>query len=117
MDNDVIELIRSYIKKNKSATYNWLNELYSKNLKNSPLIEGLLRTLAMVTERGDENSLLPIVISGLRSGVASEQESAIMVIEEWRTKECLDALKTTQFSTGWIKTYAEKVMHELEEEV
>ena len=40
-----------------------------------------------------------------------------MVIEEWRTKECLDALKTTQFGTGWIKTYAEKVMSELEEEV
>ena len=117
MDNDVTELIRSYIKKNKSAAYNWLNELYSKNLKNASLIEGLLRTLAMVTERGDENSLLPIVIAGLRSGVTSEQEAAIMVIEEWRTKECLDALKTTQFGTGWIKTYAEKVMSELEEEV
>ena len=50
MDNDVTELIRSYIKKNKSAAYNWLNELYSKNLKNASLIEGLLRTLAMVTE-------------------------------------------------------------------
>ena len=117
MDNDVTELIRSYIKKNKSAAYNWLNELYSKNLKNSSLIEGLLRTLAMVTERGDENSLLPIVIAGLRSGVTSEQEAAIMVIEEWRTKECLDALKTSLFTPGWIKTYAEKVMKELEEEV
>lgn len=117
IDNDVTDLIRSYIIKNKSATYNWLNELFSKNLNNSSFVEGLLRTLVMVTEKGDENSLLPIVVSGLRSEVPSEQEAAIMVIEEWRTKECLDALKTAHFESTWIKIYADKVMKELEKEI
>jgi len=27
MDNDVTELIRSFVKRNKSATYNWLNDI------------------------------------------------------------------------------------------
>lgn len=117
MENDITELIQSFIKKNKSVTYNWLNELFSKYVNNSLLVEGLLRTLAMVTKRGDENSLLPIVIAGLRSDVSSEQEAAIMVVEEWRTKECLDALKTVHFVSDWIKTYAEKVTKELEKEI
>lgn len=117
MENDVTELIHSYIDRNKSAAYNWLHELYSKNFTNTVLVEGLLRTLVLVTEKGDENSLLPIVIAGLRSGVSSEQEAAIMVTEEWRTKECLDALRTVQFASGWIKTYADKVIKELEKEI
>jgi hypothetical protein len=62
MENDVTELIHSYIDRNKSAAYNWLHELYSKNFTNTVLVEGLLRTLVLVTEKGDENSLLPIVI-------------------------------------------------------
>ena len=117
MENDVTELIHAYIKKNKSAAYNWLHELYSQNLTNTVFVEGLLRTLVLVTEKGDENSLLPIVVAGLRSGVSSEQEAAIMVTEEWRTKECLDALKTAHFTSGWIKTYSDKVIKELEKEI
>lgn len=117
MDNEITELVRSFINKNRSAAYNWLSELYSSNLKKTIIVEGLLRTLAMVTEKGDENILLPIVIAGLRSDISAEQEAAIMVIEEWRTKECLDALRTTRFASKWITIYANKVKKELEEEL
>ena len=117
MDNDVTDLMGSYIKRNKFATYIWLNELYSQNLNNLPFVEGLLRTIAMVTEKGDETSLLPIVIAGLRSQEKSEQEAAIMVVEEWRTKDCLEAMKSANFGDGWLKTYADKVMKELEKDL
>lgn len=117
MDNDVTEMIKSFIKRNKSATYNWLNDLYGRNHQDQAFVEGLLRTLAMVTEKGDETMLLPIVIAGLRSGVSSEQEAAIMVIEEWRTKECYDALCTATFQSDWISDYAQIVKGELEEEL
>ena len=117
MDNDVTELMKAFIRRNKFATYIWLNELYSQNLKNLPFVEGLLRTIAMVTEKGDETSLLPIVVAGLRSQESSEQEAAIMVVEEWRTKDCLDAMKTANFGDGWLKTYADKVMNELEKDL
>ncbi len=117
VDNDITDLVRSYIKKNKSATYNWLNELFGKYATNSSVVEGLLRTLAMVTEKGDESILSPIVIAGMRSEIPSEQEAAIMVIEEWRTKECLDALKKVAFKPGWIQSYGNKVIKELEKEL
>ena len=116
MENDVTELIGKYVRRNKFAAYIWLNDLFSSNLLNTSFVEGLLRTIAMVTEKGDETTLLPIVLAGLRSQVSSEQEAAIMVIEEWRTKECLDAMKTTDFGNGWLKVYADKVMQELEKE-
>lgn len=114
MDNDVTELIRSFVKRNKSATYNWLNDIYGRNHQDNAFVEGLLRTLAMVTEKGDETMLLAIVIAGLRSGISSEQEAAVMVIEEWRTKECLEALKNCDFASQWIAIYAGKVQEELE---
>lgn len=117
MDNDVTELIRSFVKRNKSATYNWLNDIYGRNHQDHALVEGLLRTLAMVTEKGDETMLLAIVIAGLRSGISSEQEAALMVIEEWRTKECYAALKSVTFRSDWIADYAQMVKSELEEEL
>lgn len=118
MDNDITLLIRTFAKTNKSATYNWLDELYSKNLNRSSVVQGILRSLAMITERGDENILLPIVVAGLRSGNSAEQEAAIMVIEEWRTKECLDAIcSVTRFSSEIIADYAKMVIKELKEEL
>ena len=118
MDNDITLLIRSFAKKNKSATYNWLDELYSKNLNRPSIVQGILRSLAMITERGDENILLPIVVAGLRSGNSAEQEAAIMVIEEWRTKECLDAISSvTAFSSEIIADYAKMVREELKKEL
>lgn len=118
MDNYITILIKSFAKKNKSATYNWLDELYSKNLNRPSVVQGILRSLAMITERGDENILLPIVVAGLRSGNSLEQEAAIMVIEEWRTKECLEALNSVQtFSSEIIANYAKMVIEELKEEL
>lgn len=118
MDNDVTVLLRSFAKKNKSSTYNWLDELYSKNLNNPVVVEGILRSLAMITDKGDENILLPIVVAALRSGVSVEQEAAIMVIEEWRTKECLDALLSVpSFASDIIEEYAMLVAGELKEEL
>jgi len=118
MDNDVTLLIKSFAKHNKSATYNWLDELYSTNLNHSSVLQGILRTLAMITERGDENILLPMVVASLRSSSSAEQEAAIMVIEEWRTKECLEALCSIQnYTSEIVADYAKMVTKELREEL
>ena len=109
--------MKEFICKNKFVAYNWLNEIYSCNITNIGLIEGLLRTISLVTEKGDEAILLPIVISGLRSNNISEQEAAIMVVEEWRTKECLEALQISSFDSKMVENYAIKVMEELKKEL
>lgn len=118
MDNDITLLIKSFARTNKSATYNWLDELYSKNVNIPVVVQGILRTLAMITEKGDENILLPMVVASLRSENSAEQEASIMVIEEWRTKECLDAISTVpRFSSDLIADYAKMVIEELKEEL
>ena len=62
--------------------------------------------------------MLTIVVSGLRSEVSAEQEAAIMVIEEWRTKECLEAIRSVhKFASDMIEDYAKMVADELEEEL
>ena len=40
-----------------------------------------------------------------------------MVIEQWRTKNCLDALQITNFSSVWLKEYAKQIEAELIEEL
>lgn len=118
MDNDITLLIKSFARSNKSATYNWLDELYSKNVNKPSVVQGILRTVAMITEQGDENILLPMVVASLRSENSAEQEAAIMVIEEWRTKECLDAISTVpRFSSEIIADYAKMVTDELRKEL
>lgn len=118
MDNEVTLLVKDFVRKNKLATYNWIDELYSKNISKSVVVEGILRVLAMITEKGDENILLPIVVAGLRSEVSAEQEAAIMVVEEWRTKECLDAINSVhRFASDMIDDYARMVAKELREEL
>lgn len=118
MDNDITLLIKSFARSNKSATYNWLGELYSKNVTKPSVLQGMLRTLAMITEKGDENILLPMVLASLRSDNSAEQEAAIMVIEEWRTKECLDAISNVpRFSSDIIADYAKMVTDELKQEL
>ena len=118
MDNDITLLIKSFARSNKSATYNWLGELYSKNVTKPSVLQGILRTLAMITEKGDENILLPMVLASLRSDNSAEQEAAIMVIEEWRTKECLDAISNVpRFSSDIIADYAKMVTDELKQEL
>ena len=70
------------------------------------------------TEKGDENILLPMVLASLRSDNSAEQEAAIMVIEEWRTKECLDAISNVpRFSSDIIADYAKMVTDELKQEL
>lgn len=40
-----------------------------------------------------------------------------MVIEQWRTKNCLEALETSTFHSKMIKVYANQIIEELKEEL
>lgn len=117
MTNDAVEEARSYYLQNKSVTINWFGEIYSKNQRNAIVISGLLRIISMIVLVSDSASLIPIVKCGLSDNSSIAQESALMVIEEWRTKECLDAIKTSNFVFSWVKDYAQKVVSELEKEL
>ncbi|MDE6772978.1 MAG: hypothetical protein K2J49_10290, partial [Muribaculaceae bacterium] len=61
--------------------------------------------------------LLPVVIAGLNHPSSEAQEAAIMVVEVWRTKNCLKALENCYFSSDWIREYASAVVNELKNEL
>lgn len=117
MENFLTDEVKGYIQENALATYSWLNHIYSSNQKNEDVVAGLLRIIAMDVEEEDYDDLLPIVKAGLCDLGVKAQEAAVMVIEKWRTKNCLDALQTANIQSLWIRSYAKKVELELIKEL
>lgn len=102
---------------NKFATYLWFHSLYSRYQTDYEVVSGLLKIINLTVEKSESDLLLPIVKCGLCDSHVETQESAIMVVERWRTKECLDALQTASFSSKWIQAYAKAVASELKLEI
>ena len=117
MTNELSDEVEQYLAHNKYPTYAWLNSLYSQNQTDYEVIAGLLRIINLTIDTSDSNYLLPIVKCGLNDRNIEAQEAAIMVVERWRTKECLDALQTAHFSSPWIKEYADNIISELIKEL
>lgn len=117
MDNPPIERVRAYISEAKYVTMCWLYELYSCHQEDKCLLSGLLRIIAATTEHDDFNILLPMVKVCLCDHSAEVQEAAIMVIEEWRTRECLTALQSARIDNPCINQYAQDVIEELQAEL
>ncbi len=117
MMNDVVNEFENYLNENEYVTLLWLNSLYSQNQQDFEVISALLRIIGLTVEARQSDMLLPIVKCGLADRHPETQEAALMVIERWRTKECLDAIQTTNFSSDWIDQYAKSVARELKEEL
>lgn len=117
IENSPIKEVENYIKKNKFVTYSWLNSIFSSNQKDSDVIAALLRIIGMTVDDEDYDKLLPLVKAGLSDNSSKAQEAAIMVIEQWRSKNCLDAIQTASFQSPWIREYAKQVEVELEHEL
>lgn len=117
MENDVTRQVCEYMEQNRYVTYCWLNKIFNDNRSRPNITSGVLRTLAMVVNKNDADIMLSLVTSGISSQHSEDQEAAIMVVEKWRTKECLEALLNTTFGSDWVKEYAIQVVEELKEEL
>lgn len=85
--------------------------------KDLVVLAGLLRIIELTIRNEDVDILLPIVKAGLADKSSMVQEAAIMVIEQWRTKNCLEALETSTFHSKMIEVYANQIIEELKEEL
>ena len=117
MDNELTEEVLNYVKGNQMATFLWLNTIYSNNQSNDVILSGLLRIIANVVDVEDSDLLLPMVKAALSDRSSNAQEAAVMVIEKWRTKNCLAALKTANIQSSWVRSYAKSVEKELVREM
>lgn len=121
MENDSIKTMRGFLNQNEAVTYLWMHSLFTRNEDDPRIVSGLLRIISMTVKHEDIDSLMPIVLAALRSGNSYEQEAAVMVIEEWRTVKCRDALRDSleknHFQTEILRDYAETVYSELRGEM
>lgn len=116
MTNSAIKTVRDIFYRRPYIAGSWLSLLFTYNQTNDKLISGLLRIIATF-EKEYSWMFIPMVRSGLSDKSTLIQEAAIMIIEEWRTKECLDALERTELTSQWIQEYANSVIKELKEEL
>ena len=117
MTNYVSDVVEDFIKSNSFVTYSWLSTIYSNYQKDAVVLAGLLRIIELTIRNEDVDILLPIVKAGLADKSSMVQEAAIIVIEQWRTKNCLDALETATFHSKMIELYANQIIEELKEEL
>jgi hypothetical protein len=118
VENDIIKEVEGYIKTNRFVTYLWLHSIYSNNQKDIDVLAGLLRIIGMTVEKEDTDMLLTMVKAGLSDSHSKTQEAALMVIEQWRTRNCLIAIETApSFNSSWLCDYAKQIESELNEEL
>ena len=116
-EDGISDVVEDFIKSNSFVTYSWLSTIYSNYQKNAVVLAGLLRIIELTIRNEDVDILLPIVKAGLSDKSSMVQEAAIMVIEQWRTKNCLEALETATFHSKMIEVYANQIIEELKEEL
>lgn len=117
MENDATMLFDQMLHKNYFVAIYWLQEFWAEHQDDPAIFEGIVRLIGRIEDKAYWKPLMSIVRSGLTDKSKPVQESAIMVVESWRTLSCYYALKHTQFTEGWIKDYAEEVLLELEDEL
>lgn len=117
-ENEVVEYIKPFYDENKFMTILWLYKIYSEYQGDSVIFAGLLNLLFFLkVKQSDIPYLTSIISNGLNSPFSMVQELAIKLTEKFRTKDCLVALKLSQFKSAWIASYAHQIIIELEKEL
>lgn len=115
--NEATEMFEEYYKEDPCISLFWMSGFYSDNLDDKVVIEGLLRILSGLEIQEYRKYVIPLVKASFNDVDPAVQEAAIMVAENWRNEMCLTALRQTEFSSPWIREYANKVIEELSEEL
>lgn len=118
MRNDITNEVEKFYKSDRNSCLYWIKTTYEEHNNDALFVSNLLRLIAFVaTSKNDAKECFRVFQAGIYSVWPSCQESAVMVAEEWRTKECLEELENTTFHGEWLKEYACKVIEELKEEL
>jgi hypothetical protein len=120
-DNDFIISVKKFFNKNLFGTFYWLHSFYGRHQLDKDIVEAILITLSTfrVKDLNSFEGFISIIRSCLTDKDDSLKEAALMVIERWRTKECLSALESAEsyYKTDGLRDYANAIKLELEEEL
>lgn len=127
--NEAIEYIDKQLNTNSIATSNWIAEIFSKysisedvaNENSRIILYGLLRIIAYLNNYDCfdyiKGPLMLILKISLDSNIPYLQEAGLMVIESWRSPDCLRLLNEETFSNNYISKYSNLLRNELTEEL
>lgn len=116
-NNPILDFIEKNICQNRYMTFLWLYEVYSRHRENERIIAGLLRIVECKTTVEDIDTFFPLVELGIKNANPMCQEAAIMTIETWRDKQCLELLESSHLSSPLMQQYANIVISELKKEL
>lgn len=116
-NNEVLDFIDKCIKENRYVTFVWLYQVYSRHKSDYRVLAGLLRIVESKSTVDDIDTFYPMVELALKNPNPMCQEAAIMTIETWRNKQCLQLLESIKLSSPIMQQYANIVITELRREV
>ena len=116
-NNEVLNFIDKCIKENRYVTFVWLYQVYSRHKSDYRVLAGVLRIIESKSTVDDMDTFYPMVELGLKNTNPMCQEAAIMTIETWRNKQCLQLLESIKLSSPVMQQYANIVITELKQEV
>ena len=128
ISNDAISYIKKQLNINSIATSSWLADFFAKYSINEidteeaiPIIYGLLRIIAYINNHDCfdyiKGILILILQSTLKMNIPYLQEAGLMVIESWRSLECLKILNDLTFTDNYVSKYAKLLQKEISDEL
>lgn len=117
MDNDAISALKSYFDLSPYPAISWFATLFNSHLQEPNITYRLLRCICDRTYSKYSKNLISFVRGSLNDKNIEVQEAAIMVLERWRTKECLDVIESTKYVNPLLEDYANTLKEELREEL
>lgn len=117
MNNEAANVMKSYFELSPYPAISWFATLFNDHIKDSNISFRLLRCLCDSSYRKYSRNLISFVRGALNDKNVEVQEAAFMVLENWRTKECLDVIENTKYVNPLLETYASSLKEELKEEL
>jgi hypothetical protein len=113
MESKAHILVKDRMKINAAVTKEWINGIYVNNIKNSDILIGILRVIALF----EREELFPIGDTIALAALSHEneivKETAIRAFESWGGIKSIEILETVSVSSKWIQEYLNDVLSDL----
>lgn len=117
MYNEAADIIKTYFDLSPYPAISWFATVFNSHIQDPNVSYRLLRCLCNSRYRKYSKNLISFVRGALNDHSVEVQEAAFMVLENWRTQECLDVIEHTGFINPLLETYVMTLKYELKEEL
>ncbi|MBN1970226.1 MAG: hypothetical protein JW870_12730 [Candidatus Delongbacteria bacterium] len=113
-ENKADILLKEQMSINKTATKEWLNNIYVQNYSNHEIMIGILRLISRFEIEDVSPQGQTMAIAALAHNNPEVQECGIRAFESWCSIENIDLLKAVNVQQPWLKEYLNSVIKDIE---